>query len=132
MCSYFLVTNSHFHQHQTDGGQLKTLITQCYHLRRAEKQRDPESRTFTDGILNIDAQSLKGLQKGRREKLIDSGLVDVLITSYFFEGLLLFRPGLKGRAFTVLEHPVRRAESLYLSRGPGVEGKFNESCVVGN
>ena len=34
---------------------------------------------------------------------------------------MLFKPDMKGRAFTILEHPVIRAEKLYQSRDPNIE-----------
>lgn len=34
---------------------------------------------------------------------------------------MLFRPKRRGRAFTILQHPVVRVESLYHSRGSGLE-----------
>ena len=77
--------------------------------------------TFIDGVLNIDTQTLNGLAHARANKIIDSGLVDVFSTSYFLEGMLLFRTNRRGRAFTILQHPVLRAESLYHSRHSTLE-----------
>jgi hypothetical protein len=88
-------------------------MTTCFNLRRTEKVEDPESLTFINGILNIDTQSRKGLSQARSANLIESGLVDVIVSSYFLEGILLFKPHHQGRAFTILQHPVARTERLY-------------------
>mmetsp|Transcript_21281 Transcript_21281/g.34799 ORF Transcript_21281/g.34799 Transcript_21281/m.34799 type:complete len:300 (+) Transcript_21281:538-1437(+) len=117
----YCIVHGHF-EHQTNGGKIKTLMTNCYNLRRAEKREDPESYKFIGGVINIDTQTLQGIAKAQSNNVIDSGLVDVFATSYFFEGMLLFKPQHKGRAFTILQHPVRRAESLYHSRDSSLEG----------
>ncbi|KAL7537378.1 hypothetical protein ACHAWF_005744 [Thalassiosira exigua] len=103
------------------GDKMKTLMTNCYHLRRTEKREDPETLTFIKGVLNIDTQTRQGLARARSNSIIESGLVDVFATSYFYEGMLLFKPEHRGRAFTILRHPVYRAESMYRSRNPNKE-----------
>lgn len=107
---------------KTNGGKIKTIITNCYDLRRAEKREDPESYKLIGGVINIDTQTPRGLAKAKSNNVIDSGLIDVFATSYFFEGMLLFKPQHKGRAFTILQHPVSQAESLYHSRDSSLEG----------
>ena len=111
-------------------GVMKGILSRCYNLRRAEKRKNPESLTFIDGVLNIDVQTFSGLQKARSKNIIDLGLLDVFTTSYFWEGMLLFKPHHRGRAFTVLYHPVRRIESWYKVQGEG-EGlqKYLESPI---
>ena len=96
-------------------------MTKCYNLTRTEKREDPESLTFIDGVLNIDTQTIKGLANARSNKVLDRRIVDVFATSYFLEGMMLFNANNKGRAFTILQHPVVRAESLYLSRDTSLE-----------
>ena len=106
------------------------MYTLIFVLRISIKQPSPylvhsnqttKSMEFIDGVLNIDTQTLKGLAKARANKVIDSGLVDVFATSYFLEGTLLFTTNHRGRAFTILQHPVRRAESLFHSRHTTLE-----------
>ena len=104
-----------FHIRKSNGGVVKNVMTHCFNLRRAEKMEDPESLTFVDGVLNIDTQTLAGLMRAQTTKLVDSGLVDVIVSSYFFEGMMLFNPTHQGRAFTFLPHPVYQTESLYRS-----------------
>lgn len=101
---------------------MKTIMTNCYNLRRTGKREDPESLTYIRGVLNIDTQTLKGLANARSNELADSGLVDVFTTSYFLGGVMLFKPTFKGRAFTILRHPVLRAGDLYRSRHSSLEG----------
>jgi len=104
-----------FHIRKSKGGAVKNIMTHCFNLRRAEKMASPESLTYVDGVLNIDTQTLAGLQRAKDTNLVDSGLVDVIVTSYFFEGMMLFNPTHQGRAFTFLPHPVYQTESLYRS-----------------
>jgi hypothetical protein len=104
-----------FHIRKSKGGAVKNIMTHCFNLRRAEKITSPESLTFVDGVLNIDTQTLDGLKRARAINLVDSGLVDVIVSSYFFEGMMLFNPTHQGRAFTFLPHPVYQTESLYRS-----------------
>lgn len=106
---------------QANGGVMKVIMTKCYNLTRTEKREDPESLTFIDGVLNIDTQTIKGLANARSNKILDRRIVDVFATSYFLEGMMLFNANNKGRAFTILQHPVVRAESLYLSRDASLE-----------
>ena len=77
---------------------------------------------YINGLLNIDLQSRKGLAKAQSKHLINMDLVDVIATSYFLESVLLFKTAHRGRAFTILEHPVARAEKQYHERDPSLEG----------
>ena len=115
-----------FHIRKSKGGAVKNIMTHCFNLRRAEKLASPESLTFVDGVLNIDTQTLGGLQRARATNLVDSGLVDVIVSSYFFAGMMLFNPIHQGRAFTFLPHPVYQAESLYRSLKLRYPENFNE------
>jgi len=102
-----------FHVPKAHGKIIKNILTNCFSLRRAEKIEDPESLAYIGGVLNVDTQSRKGLVQARSANLIESGLVDVIDTSYFFEGLLLFKPSHRARIFTILRHPVHQAEQLF-------------------
>lgn len=98
------------------GGIIKALMTNCYNLRRTEKRKDPESLTFIGGVLNVDTQTRVGLARSRANNIIDSGLLDAIITSHFYQGMMLFKPQHKGRAFTIMQHPVLTAEHRYRSQ----------------
>jgi len=98
------------------GGNIKTIMTKCYNLRRTEKRLNPESLTYIDGVLNVDTQTRKGLANARQQNLIDLGFVDVIATSYFLDGTMIFNNNHKGRAFTILQHPVMQAEKLFNSQ----------------
>ena len=102
------------------GGNIKTIMTKCYNLRRTEKRLNPESLTYIDGVLNVDTQTRKGLANARQQNLIDLGFVDVIATSYFLDGTMIFNNNHKGRAFTILQHPVMQAEKLFNSRDWGM------------
>lgn len=77
---------------------------------------------YVDGTLNFDAESRDGLGNARSKDIIGMGLVDVIATSHFLEGMFLFKPDHRGRAFTILEHPVVRGEKEYRSRDPSLRG----------
>ena len=106
---YFIVPKS-------NGGKMKSILTRCFNLRRAEKVTDPESLEYIGGVLNIDTQTRAGLATARANDVLGKGLVDVIATSYFLEGIMLYNHQHRGRAFTILNHPVHRVENLYLSR----------------
>ena len=91
-----------------------------------------QSLTFVRGVLNIDTQTRKGLAQARTANLIDSGLVDVIVSSYFFDSILLFKPTFRGRAFIILRHPVYQLESVFYaqqSNRPELEGMALEEFV---
>ncbi len=115
-----------FHIRKSKGGAVKNIMTYCFNLRRAEKMTSPESLTFVDGVLNVDTQTLVGLKRAQETNLVDSGLLDVVVSSYFFEGMKLFNPNHQGRAFTFLPHPVYQTESLYRFLKKKYPGSFNE------
>ena len=106
---YFIVPKA-------NGGKMKSILTRCFNLRRTEKVTDPESLEYIGGVLNIDTQTRAGLAAARANDVLGTGLVDVIATSYFLEGIMLFNHKHRGRAFTILNHPVHRVENLYLSR----------------
>jgi hypothetical protein len=106
---YFIVPKS-------NGGKMKSILTRCFNLRRTEKVQDPESLEYIGGVLNIDTQTRAGLAAARANDVLGTGLVDVIATSYFLEGIMLYNQQHRGRAFTILNHPVHRVENLYLSR----------------
>jgi hypothetical protein len=106
---YFIVPKA-------NGGKMKSILTRCFNLRRTEKVQDPDSLEYIDGVLNIDTQTRAGLAAARANDVLGTGLVDVIATSYFLEGIMLYNQQHRGRAFTILNHPVHRVENLYLSR----------------
>mmetsp|Transcript_25381 Transcript_25381/g.54582 ORF Transcript_25381/g.54582 Transcript_25381/m.54582 type:complete len:856 (+) Transcript_25381:53-2620(+) len=74
--------------------------------------------TFDDGAhyLNIDMNTLEGVQAARKAGLGRSGVADVIITRYMYNAADLFKDtGHTGRCFTILRHPIDRAVALFHS-----------------
>jgi len=68
--------------------------------------------------VNIDTHTKTGIQRAKELHLIQSGIVDMVISPYFVETLDLFDPSNKARLFTIFRHPVHRiANIFYLQHG---------------
>lgn len=66
-------------------------------------------------VLNIDLTTRDAVAKAKEVGLVDTGLADVII-SQLFEGGTIFSASRKGRAFTIMRHPVKLAASLFYYR----------------
>lgn len=67
-------------------------------------------------IINMDTASPAGLQFAHDSNLVDSNLIDVLVSNYFLAGSALFTTHHSGRTFSVLRHPIELAASLFYYR----------------
>jgi len=70
-----------------------------------------------DGFVNVDISSLPGIARAKDMRLVETGLVDAIVTSHLHEGSALFTDGRRGRLFTVMRHPVETAVSLFYYLG---------------
>lgn len=97
------------------GGQLmKNIMSVCYGLRRAERLKEPASLEMVhEMIINVDTSTPEGIQEARDLHLADSGMVDVIASSFVLSASSLFNANHRGRAFTILRHPVDNAASLF-------------------
>eukprot|EP01082_Thalassiosira_pseudonana_P000486 g1631.t1 g1631 contig10:2473250-2474278(-) len=100
------------------GGQLmKNIMSVCYGLRRAERLKEPASLEMVhEMIVNVDTSTPEGIQEARDLHLADSGKVDVIASSFVLSASSLFNANHRGRAFTILRHPVDNAASLFWTR----------------
>jgi len=116
-----------FHIPRSGGSTLKEITSDCFSLVQASEIGlgvDPsaavldEVKVLTDATnggqyLNVDTTWLGGLERAKSLNIAQSGLVDILVTPYYFQAGALFDPQHRGRAFTIMRHPVDRAVSMY-------------------
>lgn len=69
-----------------------------------------------DTVVNVDTATPSGILQAQSLNLADSGMVDVIISSYVLSSSALFTQAHRGRAFTLLRHPVDSAASIYMAR----------------
>ena len=106
-----------WHIPKASGSTIKNVMNFCFDLRRAEKTEAKASLEFVrDGVLNMDTATPEGLRHSFEEELVDSGMVDVIISNYFLAGSALFNERHYGNAFTVFRHPIYQAQSLFYYR----------------
>jgi hypothetical protein len=63
--------------------------------------------------VNVDPTTQSGIDRAMHLGLAQSELADVAITSYFVDAAKLFDDKHKGKCFTILRHPIKRAISMY-------------------
>lgn len=103
-----------WHIPKAAGSTMKNLMNACFDLSRAEKVRPETSMEYgRRGVLNMDTSTPIGLQQSFREGIVDSGMVDVVISNYFLGGSALFNERHYGRVFTIMRHPIELAVSLF-------------------
>ena len=66
--------------------------------------------------VNVDTTTPEGINHAKELGLAQSGLADIVISSFFFEAAGLFTTDFPGRAFTLLRDPIERAVSMYYVR----------------
>ena len=69
-----------------------------------------------DIIVNVDTQTLPGIEEAYSFQLADSGMADVISSSHFLSTTALFTSTHRGRAFTIMRHPVDTAAALFFAR----------------
>mmetsp|Transcript_37349 Transcript_37349/g.63587 ORF Transcript_37349/g.63587 Transcript_37349/m.63587 type:complete len:341 (+) Transcript_37349:195-1217(+) len=63
--------------------------------------------------VNVDMANPEGIAHARDLGLVQSGLANVVMTSWFDETASVFDHEYKGRCFALLRHPIKRAISLF-------------------
>ena len=116
-----------FHVHKAGGSAMEYMYGFCFDLTLAtEVGGNPD---FVQGIdssqlsvfttdwdvqmVDVDTTSLDGLDRAKKLGLAQSGLADIIFTSYIHQAAKLFSPHYRGRVFTVMRHPVERAASEF-------------------
>ena len=137
-----------WHVPKSGGTTLQDLLMHCIGLVGANEVGASQSQltdkleiiTMDDGsrYVNVDMSNLAGIAHAADLGFASSGMADVVITSWLDETASIFdmsRGGdisnssdqYKGRCFTLLRHPIRRAISLfYYLKNATWEHTFNE------
>ena len=66
--------------------------------------------------VNVDTTTIPGIQRAVDLGLANSGLANVIVSSYFHESAALFDLNHQGRAFIMFRNPIERATSMYYHR----------------
>lgn len=67
-------------------------------------------------ILNIDLSTPENVEAAKALNVADVGIADVFVSQLALEGSTVFTNQHKGRAFTIMRHPVKLAASLFYYR----------------
>ena len=64
-------------------------------------------------VVNIDISNPSSIANAKSLGLVESGLVEIIVSFYFWEASSLFTPARGGRAIAFLRHPIDRSISMY-------------------
>jgi len=70
-----------------------------------------------NNFLNVNLATPEGIHQAKEMGVMESNLLQLVVSSYFFEASELFSSFQKGRMFTMLRHPVEVAISLFYYLG---------------
>ncbi|KAL3793765.1 hypothetical protein HJC23_013327 [Cyclotella cryptica] len=106
-----------WHIPKASGTTVKETLSDCYGLVRTEMIRPPSSLDIItkSNVLNVDLSTPEAVATAKEIGLAEKGLADVFI-SQLVEASTVFTPEHRGRAFTILRHPVTLAASLFYYR----------------
>lgn len=115
-----------FHVPRSGGSTVKDMLGKCMRLIQASEVgvRDGHDADASLQILtvqenryvNVDTTTIPGIQRAVDMGLAQSGLSDLIVSSYFRDGAALFDLEHQGRAFVMLRNPIDRAVSMYYHR----------------
>jgi len=115
-----------FHVPRAGGSTMKEIIGKCLTLVQSSDVgvrdghgTDPVLAVLEVGsskYVNVDTTTIPGIQRAVDLGLSNSGLANVVISSYFHESAALFDLTHQGRAFLLLRDPIVRATSMYWHR----------------
>ncbi|KAL7479530.1 hypothetical protein ACHAW6_005256 [Cyclotella cf. meneghiniana] len=106
-----------WHIPKTGGELVKNIFGRCFGLRWAQKLKEPASLEMVhDYIINVDTSTPEGIAEAHKLGLVDSNKVDFISSRYALSASSLFTPQHRGRAFTILRHPIDLAASNFFAR----------------
>ena len=115
-----------FHVPRAGGSTIKSIIGKCLHLVQSSEVgvRDGHDRDTMLQVLdvegnsyvNVDTTTIPGIQHSVDLGLAQSGLANVIVSSYFQDSAALFDLEHQGRAFILFRDPIERATSMYWHR----------------
>jgi hypothetical protein len=124
----------HWHIPHTAGTLVKNIMGMCYGLRRPEKLKEPASLEYVhDVIVNVDTSTPEGVAEAHDFGLVGSNMVDFISSSFVLSASSLFTPQHRGRAFTILRHPIDAAAHNFHARKvkhPDLRGKYTLAQYV--
>jgi len=105
------------------GSTVKDIMGQCMRLTSASEvgTRDGHDHDPTLQVIdykggkyvNVDTTSIPGIERAKAMGLAQSGIANVVVSSYLHESSGIFDPDHRGRAFLMLRNPIERAVSMY-------------------
>mmetsp|Transcript_18061 Transcript_18061/g.25725 ORF Transcript_18061/g.25725 Transcript_18061/m.25725 type:complete len:444 (-) Transcript_18061:119-1450(-) len=113
-----------FHVPRSAGITLQDVLSHCWNLVEAsqvgtththDKELKLQVWRHEDGgrYVNIDSTTEEGIQRAMQLNLPQSGLADVVYSSYLHPISAMFSRNYRARVFTLLRHPIHRAASMY-------------------
>jgi len=112
-----------WHIPRSGGSTIKGIMGQCFGLTGATEAGKTENQEEVSlaiidvqGVkyVNVDTYTLEGISHANYMGFASAGLADVVVSSYLLAASQnLFDEEHKGRAFTLLRHPIDRAVSMY-------------------
>mmetsp|Transcript_34410 Transcript_34410/g.58355 ORF Transcript_34410/g.58355 Transcript_34410/m.58355 type:complete len:670 (+) Transcript_34410:33-2042(+) len=119
-------TSYFFHVPRAGGSTLKAILGKCLKLVQSNEVgvRDGHGTDPTLTIVevqeskyvNVDTTTIPGIQRAVDLGLANSGMANIVVSSYLHESAALFDLHHQGRAFILLRDPVERATSMYWHR----------------
>lgn len=113
-----------FHIPRSAGITVQDVLSHCWNLVEASQvgttnghHTELELKVWRheDGgrYVNVDTTTLDGIKRAKRLRLIQSGLADVVYSTYLYEMSGLFSEKHRARVFTMIRNPISRAVSMY-------------------
>lgn len=128
-----------FHVPRAGGSTLKDVVGKCLKLVQSSEVgvreghgSDPKLAVLEvqeSRYVNVDTTTVPGIQRAVDLGLSESGLADVVVSSYLHESAALFDLKHQGRAFIILRDPIVRATSMYWHRLKEV-GDLDETTTI--
>lgn len=106
---------------RSGGGMVKNILSNCKDLIVASEvgasvaKNDKLSIIEVAGhkYVNVDTTTEAGIRDAKAKELATSGLAELVVSPRLQEAAGLFGPSKRGRAFTLIRHPVERAVSMF-------------------
>jgi len=111
---------------RTGGGVLAEVMGYCLGLVQASHDGGNEKYTRVEKLkviqlkngkfINVDTHTISGIDRAKSLSLTESNLLDVVVSPFPYHSSLLFTQQHRGLLFTIVRHPVERAESSFYYR----------------
>ena len=112
-----------WHVPKSGGTTLQDLLMHCVGMVGANEVGGPYAKDTPpvevvqmengNRYVNVDMASPVGIRHAKDMGIAQSGLANVVLTSWFDQAASVFDDQHKGRCFTLLRHPIRRAVSMF-------------------